>query len=517
MPDRPVHIVWYKRDLRVADHAPLAEAARSGPVLPLYIAEPMLWQQPDAAGRHWAFLADSLAELRSALAALGQPLVVRTGDAVAVLEELRRRCAIAGLWSHQETGNAASFARDRRVRAWARAHAIPWAERRQFGVERGRGDRTGWAGRWDRMMAEPAAPPPAGLSGPPDLDPGTIPYGADLGLSADSCPGRQPGGRAAGLALLDGFLQARGRRYAKEMSSPVTAAESCSRLSPHLAHGTLSMREIAQAALARLRDLKGAPQADRQGWVGSLKAFHGRLHWHCHFMQKLEDEPRIEFDNLHPAYDGLRGLDEARYRAWAEGRTGWPFVDACMRCLRDTGWINFRMRAMLMAVSAYHLWQHWREPGLHLARLFTDYEPGIHWPQAQMQSGTTGINTVRIYNPVKQGRDHDPAGEFVRRWCPELAGVPDAFIHEPWRMSALEQREAGWRLGRDWPEPVADHLAAARAARDRVWAVRRSADFKAQADAIQDKHGSRRSGLPPSNPGKRRRPGGGGGQMDLGV
>ena len=106
-----------------------------------------------------------------------------------------------------------------------------------------------------------------------------------------------------------------------------------------------------------------------------------------------------------------------RLAAWEAGETGLPFVDACMRYLRATGWLNFRMRSMLVAVASYHLWLDWRATGPHLARQFTDYEPGIHWPQVQMQSGTTGMNTVRIYNPVKQGRDQDPAGVFTRGAC----------------------------------------------------------------------------------------------------
>ena len=202
------------------------------------------------------------------------------------------------------------------------------------------------------------------------------------------------------------------------MSSPAAGAVHCSRLSPHLAWGTVSIREALQAAEARLASL--APD-ERPAWRGSLASFVGRLHWHCHFIQKLESEPRIEWRTFHPAYEGLRGTDESRLAAWAEGRTGWPFVDACMRMLRATGWLNFRMRAMVMSVAAYQLWQDWRPTGLELARLFTDYEPGIHWPQAQMQSGTTGINSLRIYNPIKQGLDHDPDGSFIRRWCPELA------------------------------------------------------------------------------------------------
>ena len=276
------------------------------------------------------------------------------------------------------------------------------------------------------------------------------------------------------------------------MSSPLTGFEACSRLSPHLAWGTLSMRQVAQATWQRQREVK---QSDSpQGfWRGALSSFSGRLHWRCHFTQKLEDEPRLEFQNLHPAYDGLRPSepDDIRLEAWAKGETGLPFVDACMRALTATGWMNFRMRAMLMAVASYHLWLDWRKPGEHLARLFTDYEPGIHWPQVQMQSGTTGINTVRIYNPVKQGHDQDPDGRFVRRWLPELAEVPDRFLQEPWKWD-----EAGRILGKTYPHPIVDHLAAAKEARQKVWAARRGAAFREEAQRIQDKHGSRKSGMP---------------------
>jgi deoxyribodipyrimidine photo-lyase len=184
-----------------------------------------------------------------------------------------------------------------------------------------------------------------------------------------------------------------------------------------------------------------------------------------------------------------------------------PFVDACQRALQAEGWINFRMRALLMAVASHHLWIHWRDSGLVLARRFVDYEPGIHWPQCQMQAGTTGINTVRIYNPVKQGLDHDPAGAYVRRWVPELAGVPLAHLHTPWSMTAAEQEAAGCVLGVHYPLPIVDHLQAARAARERVWGVRREAGFREGADAIQERHGSRRSGLatPRSGVSRRRR------------
>ncbi len=494
-PKDPLQIVWFKRDLRVHDHAPLAEAAAAGPVLPLYVAEPELWAQPEMAGRHWAFITDCLEELRRALAALGQPLVIRTGTVIDALEDARRLGAVA-LWSHEETGQAWTYDRDKAVARWARSHGLPWRQLRQTGVIRGLKSRDGWAQTWNRLMARPPAKPPAlkPLSG---LDPGPIPSAADLGLGHDPCPGRQRGGRDAGTDILYTFLHERGRDYRRAMSSPNTAYEQCSRISPHLAWGSLSMRECYQAALRRQDDLAALGGPETTPWKQSVQSFIARLHWHCHFMQKLEDQTDIEHRNLHRGYDGMRegAFDRARFEAWAEGQTGLPFCDACMRALRHSGYINFRMRAMLAAVSAYHLWLHWREPALHLARQFTDFEPGIHFPQMQMQSGTTGINTIRIYNPVKQGKDHDSDGAFIRRWVPELAAVPTRFIHEPWKMTKAARADSGVVLGRHYPDPIVDPVAAAREAKERVYAMRRGEGFRGEADAIQTRHGSRKSGL----------------------
>jgi deoxyribodipyrimidine photo-lyase len=159
-----------------------------------------------------------------------------------------------------------------------------------------------------------------------------------------------------------------------------------------------------------------------------------------------------------------------------------------MRALDLHGWINFRMRAMLMSFASYHLWLPWRESGLHLARKFVDYEPGIHWPQVQMQSGTTGINTLRIYNPIKQGLDQDPDGRFIRAHLPELASVPDVFIHEPrsWpRASALA-----------YPAPIVENAGAMRSAREALHGLRSAARHGHVAQEIAAKHGSRKAGIP---------------------
>lgn len=516
-----VQLVWLKRDLRVHDHAPLAAAARCGPVLLVHIVEPGLWQQPDMATQHWAFMRESLAELQQQLQHSGLPhagvhLIV--GETLAALQALHRSVGLAGLHAHEETGNDWTDARDRAVRRWARQHGIPLHEQPQFGVVRGLRDRDQWlAARQQRMRAPQAPWPPPGLCFAPwplraapgldpvawwcrddgNLHPGPWPDASALGLTQIDPPERQRGGRQAALATLDSFLHQRAAHYRGGLSSPLTAPSACSRLSPYLAYGVLSLREVVQATERRLQELSHLPADQARPLRSGLSAFMSRLYWHCHFIQKLESEPQLQWRNLHRGYDGLREpeWDEQRFAALRDGRTGWPLVDACVAMLRQTGWLNFRMRAMLVSVAAYPLWLHWREVGLWLAQLFLDYEPGIHWPQMQMQSGTTGINATRVYNPVKQAMDHDPQGRFVRTWCPMLRQVPDSWLLEPWRMPPSVQRSCGVIVGRDWPAPPVELQAALQQAKARLHAWRRQPGMQAEARVVAQRHGSRR-GMP---------------------
>jgi deoxyribodipyrimidine photo-lyase len=457
-------LIWFKRDLRLHDHPALSLAAGLGAVLPVYIVEPEAWSQADASARQWEFVAESLEGLRAEMAAVGLTLAVRTGDAVEVLSRICLRHGITTIVSHEETGNGWSYARDRRVAAWARGAGIDWQELPQSGVERRRADRDAWQARRDAVMAAPALPLPAALHMVEGVEAGPIPTARALRLTEDRCPHRQRGGRDEGQRLLDSFLTLRGAPYRTAMASPLTGERACSRLSPHIAFGTLSLREVVQATAAR--------QAERPGgqWAGALRSFQTRLVWRDHFLQQLEDRPSLETACLSQAAEALRPRtpDAARLAAWQAGETGLPFLDACMRYLAATGWLNFRMRAMVMATAAHHLWLDWRATGPALARMFTDYEPGIHWPQVQIHAGVTAIPPLRVQNPVTQGMEQDPTGAFTRRWLPELATVPDKFLQFPWKWAGFQTL-----AGRGYPEPIVDPIAAQKAARAAVWALRR--------------------------------------------
>jgi len=492
----PVQVVWFKRDLRVIDHYPLASAIRRGPVIGLYVYEPEVIRADDFDPAHLVFINQALAELDRALGRIGGRMTYRVGRMPDILNAIDREHGIDALWSHQETGNAITYARDRRVGRWARRRGVSWHEIPQDGVTRRLRSRDDWNRLWATAMARPEAPTPTRIVTPSGLESGSIVSPEALGIGPGRRPEAQRGGELVAHSILDSFLDHRGLTYPRGISSPNTARRGGSRLSPHLAWGCISSGRVFRVVRDRERELAEARcegELVDPRWWRALRSFRDRVRWRSHFMQKLEDEPAIEYRNFSRAYDGLREAEfsPGRFDAWRLGQTGYPMVDASIRALRLGGWINFRMRAMLMSFASYHLWLDWRPTSVYLARLFLDYEPGIHYAQAQMQSGTTGINTLRIYSPTKQALDHDPFGAFIRRYIPELEPVPDEYLAEPHTIPPLLQKMIGCRIGRDYPHPIVDHREAYRKARDRMDRVVQSPEGRTEARRVLLKHAGR--------------------------
>lgn len=478
-----IAIVWFKRDLRFTDHEPLFEAAKQKlPILLLYCFEPSLMNYPDSDVRHWRFVYESLAEMQEKLINFQSQIYIFHQEVVPILEKINTNYKIKRIFSHQEIGNKVSFDRDISVKKYCIENNIKWMEYQHNGIIRKLKNRENWEKRWKEKMLET----PKFIqennwnflklsedfyqeSKGPELNPEIQKYNSVF----------QHGGETYAWKYLKSFIKERYINYSKHISKPELSRKSCGRISPYLAYGNISMRMVYQYTIQHYENSKNKR---------AISNFISRLHWHCHFIQKFEDECSMEFENVNKGYNLLiKPKNEAYITAWQNGKTGVPIIDACMRCVVATGYLNFRMRAMVVSFFVFNLWQDWRD--LHfLARQFLDYEPGIHYPQLQMQSGVTGVNTIRIYNPIKNSQEHDSEGIFIRKWVPELQHVPTELIHEPWKMSEMEQKLYEIILGIDYPKPIVDLEESRKSASDLVWSFRSQKIVKSEGKRILKKH-----------------------------
>ena len=486
-----VLIVWFKRDLRITDHKPLFEASKTlKPILPIYIVEDEYWKQPFSNRRHWCFIHDSLIMLRNDLKKIGQSLILRTGSVIDVFNELLNQFSIGSIYAHEETGNKWTYNRDINVKNWCKENNVSLIEYPTNGIVRNLKNRDNWSKIRNLRMKENLIPKPMSLVPIEGIKVGSIPK-KDSPIFKNNFIGKvQKGGRDEALKIIKSFIDDRSKNYLFNISKPGISEKTCSRISPHLTWGTISSKEII-----KLLNLKknNSLQNNKKIYNKNLNAIKSRLSWRCHFIQKLETQPSIEFSCMHPFYNELRkdDMNLEYYKAWKEGLTGYPFIDACMRSLNYNGWITFRMRAMLVSFASYDLWLDWRKTGHHLAQTFTDYEPGIHYSQLQMQSGVTGINTLRIYNPIKQSIDHDVKGEFIKKWVCELKNVPKMWIHEPWKMDLKTQENVNCLIGKDYPKPIVDHATAIRDAKIKLSSIFKKEGYRKNSNIVFKNLGSR--------------------------
>ncbi len=478
-----INIVWLKRDLRLEDNEAIFNALKSEKrTLLLYTFETMLLEDSHYSERHWNFIKESIRDLNVQLKEYNSKILTVEADIINVINQLLTKFQITDIYSHQETGILVTYNRDKAFKRFCKNNLITWHENINNGVQRGLQDRDEWMKKCNAFFEiEPLE------FQPKEQQLLTISEVEDLyflfvipGLETPKEGPFQKGGRTMGMKYLNSFLDSRYVNYMFHISKPEQARTGCSRISPYLAWGNLSIREVYHSAF----HLKKTAQNKQ-----ALDAFMSRLRWQSHFVQKFEMEHIMEKESINKGFQKLKKEISEQYQiAWRTGQTGFPLVDACMRCLNETGYLNFRMRAMVVSFFTHNLWQPWQDASKHLSRMFLDFEPGIHYPQLQMQAGETGTNLLRIYNPVKNSLEHDPEAVFIKKWIPELKDLATPFAHEPYLMTEMEQQLYDFHLGKDYPEPIVDLDATRKKASDTLWNLRKNRKVKEESARILKKH-----------------------------
>ena len=497
----PGTVVWHREHLRIADQPAVARAADDDRLLPLFVFDPAFYgDRGMACDSRIAFLHDCLRDLdRQYRDVGGAGLTFAHGDPITVLERFR-----AAGWdvvaAESPTGRY-GLERDDRAREAGVAFVAG------DGLVRDR-DRT--RENWKETVE-------SWLTGEQyDWDPGSVRLDrldtpvtpASVAERYDLAPTKTrvpEGGTAAAREQLQAFLGRIGS-YPSSISSPTDARDGTSGLSPYLRFGCLSVRQVYQTVTAETPAGRGR------------ELFVSRLFWNLHYRQKLADWPGWLDRAVNPE---LRAFNADRHdpdlvAAWKAGETGYPMVDASMRCLRETGWLNFRMRALGVSFYYHVLQQPWWIGADHYHRHLIDSVAAINYTQWQYQCGLVGKPTLRLYDPAKQVRDQDPDGEFVRRWVPELRPLPDEHLPRPEKTPLSVQSACGVEIGADYPYPVVEYEAATETFWERYDAVKPAAAAaladptvadraslsggRAAAQAIADEYGgdtaeSRQTGL----------------------
>lgn len=475
-------IWWIKKDLRLQENKALNAALElSDFVLPVYIFEPSIISSPDYSDFHKHAVTSALTELKESLSKLGSNIWVQKNEFEEVIEEINKIKKVDAIFSHEETGLSFTFRRDKRVKSWLNACSIKWYEFPTNGVIRKLKNREERPLIWSKR-----------INCQPVKTPNVIPLEQKINSMCEKNwekfnfininKNLQIVSESKAYETLNSFLNIRGANYSSGISSPNSAFSAGSRLSSQIAYGTITIKQIIYALNVKKLELRAQDNCLAKKWKKSLNAFSSRLHWHDHFIQRLESESEMEFLPLNKAYIDLPyNFDQDKLNAWLNGLTGVPMIDACMRCLKTTGFLNFRMRAMVVSYACHVLHLSWKDILYPLAKLFLDYEPGIHVSQIQMQAGVVGINTLRVYNPDKQMVDQDPDLRFIKKWLPELASNKNEDI--------LNYLNTTFK---NYPKPMVDYKSESTKMKKAIYKIKGSKEAKTQNQKVFISHGSRK-------------------------